>query len=462
MGGRLTALLLRNVEVEGRRLDVRLAEGRVAEIGTDLAAERHEIHGRGGALIPGLIDHHIHLHATAAAGESVRLDGAADAGAIAAMLRAAAARRPGRWLRATGFHEHRGGSLDRAVLDRIVPDTPVRVQHQTGSVWLLNSVAWEMLDLSDAPRGVDPHSGRIERADDWLRTQLGGIAPDLAPLGRDLAAFGVTGVTDASVGNDDRVAALFADAQASGALPQRIMMMGGGRFTFVPSARLMVGPVKIILDDHDLPPLSALIDRIGDARRWNRAVAVHCVTAGELALALAAFEEAGARPGDRIEHGGVIPESAIAVLAALGLRVVTQSAFVFERGDRYLAEVDADEQRDLYRCASLVRAGIRVGGSSDAPYATPDPWQAMRAATERRTLIGRSIAGDEAVDPRNALELYLGDFDDPGGPPRRVAVGAVADLCLLNEPLAPALETLSAATVAATIIAGRVAYDGGN
>src|SRR6185312_8748065 len=137
--------------------------------------------------------------------------------------------------------------------------------------------------------------------------------------------------------------------------------------------------------------------RIAGARRQRRTVAVHCVTAGELALTLAAFEAAGVRPGDRIEHGGVIPAAAIGQLRALGLTVVTQSAFVAERGDRYLAEVDAAEQPDLYRCASLRSAGVPVAGSSDAPYAAPDPWAGMAAAVSRRTLGGAVLNAGERI-----------------------------------------------------------------
>src|SRR5262249_52178348 len=148
--------------------------------------------------------------------------------------------------------------------------------------------------------------------------------------------------------------------------------------------------------------------RIEGARTQGRAVAVHCVTAGEFALTLAAFEIAGARPGDRIEHGGLIPAEAIPVLKALGLTVVTQPAFVFERGDRYLAEVEPAEQGDLYRCASLLAAGVPVAGSSDAPYAAPDPWAGMAAAIARRTRGGRPIGPSEGVAPDAALALWLG------------------------------------------------------
>jgi cytosine/adenosine deaminase-related metal-dependent hydrolase len=63
----VNALTLRNVEIDGHAgLDVRLQDGRVAAIGERLPGRGDDLDGRGGALIPGLIDHHIHLFATAA------------------------------------------------------------------------------------------------------------------------------------------------------------------------------------------------------------------------------------------------------------------------------------------------------------------------------------------------------------------------------------------------------------
>eukprot|EP01035_Chromulina_nebulosa_P014125 gene14125-18702_t len=81
------------------------------------------------------------------------------------------------------------------------------------------------------------------------------------------------------------------------------------------------------------------------------------VTAGELALTLAVFAAQGARPGDRIEHGGMIPREAIEALRSMGLTVVTQSAFVGERGDRYLSAVDSEPW--IRRCIGGIGTACR-------------------------------------------------------------------------------------------------------
>lgn len=460
----MSGLLIRNVEIDGRAgLDVRLAGGRIVQIGQRLMGPGDSLDAGGGALIPGLIDHHIHLLATAARADSLAVDDLRGPEPFARRLRDWLAQRaPGHWARVTGWHEHHHGPLDRSVLDRLAPAHPVRVQDQTGALWILNSAALAQLG-DDWPNAVERSpdgqaTGRLWRGDAWLRERIGPVTPPLAPLGARLAAAGITGLTDASVTTDDASAAVLAQAHRDGALPQRLMLMSGGPLAAAQDGAFTVGPLKILLDDHALPAPEVLAERIALARRLGRPVAAHCVTAAELAVMLAALDEAGARPGDRIEHGGVIAFEAIGELKRLGLTVVTQSAFVFERGDRYRAEVDPAEQPDLYRCASLMAAGVPVAGSSDAPYADPDPWAGIRAAVQRRTRAGAALGDGERLPPHKALGLYLGAPDDPGGAERRVAVGGAADLCLLRTSLSEALTAPAAGLVAATFVGGRMVH----
>ena len=77
-------------------------------------------------------------------------------------------------------------------------------------------------------------------------------------------------------------------------------------------------------------------------------------------------------------------------------------------------------------------------------------------AVSRATEAGAVLGSDDRIAPRRALDLFLSPPDAPGGPPRRVAVGAPADLCVLDRPLAGALEDLAAVRVTATIVGGRV------
>ena len=182
------------------------------------------------------------------------------------------------------------------------------------------------------------------------------------------------------------------------------------------------------------------------ARVLNRNVAAHCATLGELLFYLEALRQSGGtQPGDRIEHGSVIPESLIGDIAAAGLTVVTQPNFIHDRGDRYREQIDWSELDDLYRLGSLLRGGVRVLGGSDAPYGDINPWIALRAARDRRTREGAVIGAGETVARSAALALYQ---------PSSLAPGAPADLILYDWP-----EVSSAlGEVSLTLIGGDIVW----
>jgi predicted amidohydrolase YtcJ len=160
------------------------------------------------------------------------------------------------------------------------------------------------------------------------------------------------------------------------------------------------------------------------------------VTREALVLLVAALRETGTLEGDRVEHAGVVPGEMVGDLDLLRVRVVTQPGFLADRGDDFLRGLPAAEHADLYRCGSLARAGVRVALSSDAPYGPADPWAVMAAAVWRRTASGAIAGPGERIGFGAALGGYLGAPDDPGGAPRRVHVGAPADLVVLRAALA--------------------------
>jgi predicted amidohydrolase YtcJ len=411
-------VLIRNVEVEGRAgLDVRVGtDGRIREIGRRLPGEE-QIDGRGGALLPGLHDHHVHLTALAADAASVRVGPAEVSGpdGLRAALRTG---RPGEWVRAVGYHESVAGDLDRSALDALVADRPVRVQHRSGAMWFLNTAALRAAGLDG--------DGRLWREDERLRHLVPPVRLDLERLGRRAARLGVTGFTNA----DPHPAPGLRGTLA--VLPQRLTVMG------------VDPPVKILLDDATLPAPGDLAAGVRAVR--PRPVAVHCVTRVQLLVTLLALEEAGPAAGDRIEHGAVIPAETVPWIGRLGLTVVTQPHFPVERGREYATEVHPDDRPHLYRCRSLAEAGIPLAAGTDAPYGTDDPWAVMRAAAGRDD--------GESLTPEAALRLFLGAPDRPTRV-RRLTAGAPADLCLLHVPLREALGVLSADTVRAAFVGGR-------
>ncbi|MBL7499428.1 amidohydrolase family protein [Frankia nepalensis] len=280
-------MLIVDAEIDGRGGQaVRVDGGLVTAVGDgrdreDLRPRPGEevVDARGGMLLPGLHDHHIHLLALAALASSVPVGPPAvrtEAELARALRAAAAATPPGGWVRAVGYHESVAGDLDRHALDRIVADVPARVQHRSGALWVLNSAAlaalraaagrgatgpgatgpgaaggpWRAAEdqpsahgsspadgLSPADGGLPP-DGRLFRSDARLGQLLalagaeGRVRPvDLAVVGARLASYGVTGLTDATATTGPAQLATLRAALADGSLPQRLRLTGPAHLT---------------------------------------------------------------------------------------------------------------------------------------------------------------------------------------------------------------------------------------
>ncbi|GGL45533.1 amidohydrolase family protein [Nocardia jinanensis] len=462
----MTSLLIRDAEVSGTPgTDVLLREGVIAAVGTDLPATGVPIlDAGGGALLPGLHDHHLHLHALAADAASVRCG--PPRVHTAADLAQALATAPGDgWIRGVGYVETVAGLLDSAALDSLHAERPVRIQHRSGALWILNSAAARRigLDTTDEP-GIERDTagrptGRLWRADTWLRSRLPDTGPpDLTEVGAQLTRFGITGITDATPDlTDDSLVALIGAAE-SGAVPQRLNLLGvplGGEC----GPGVAAGAYKIVLADSGFPEIDVLVATVRRAHALGRPVAVHCVSREALLILLAVFDEAGTIPGDRIEHGAVVPGESVSALRRLGLTVVTQPGFIAARGDDYLHRVDPSDLPDLYRCRSLIAAGVGLALSSDAPYGPVDPWQIITAAVTRRAPGGHIVGAGETLRVPEALGRCLAPLHDPGGPARTITPGAAADLVLLDRPIERMLAAPVAEAVRTTIIDGRMVFD---
>jgi predicted amidohydrolase YtcJ len=459
------SILFRSVEIGGRITDLRVEAGVIVAIGDDLSAAGSEIvDGDGGALIPGLHDHHVHLLAMAARKSGVDLDAMRDPISVDRAIAAAAASVVGDgWLRVTGYDEHRHGELSKARLDAVAPLVRIRIQHRSGLAWFLSG---EGLDAVGAEAsgsalferdGGGSLTGWLHRGDAWLAERIPRTAPSLAPVSRELASFGITGVTDATAEPGPGRLEILRSAVLSGDLVQGLTLLGAESAADV-EGWAHLGPYKLLCDDVlGLDP-DGFAERIASVHATGRAVAIHAVTRSETVTAVTALMLAGARDGDRIEHGSVLPADLDRALASSGIVVVVQPSLVFERGDHYLLEVDPDDIAFLHRHASLLAAGIRVAAGSDAPVTSADPWTAIAAASTRRTREGRPLGESEKVSAAIALDWFLGDPGAPAGPARRLAPGVEADLCLLDRPLGSALLAPDRAFVRMTFVAGRLAH----
>lgn len=471
------AVLIKNATIwpDLATMDIRFSAAGIEGLAKHLTPSKSEaVHDAHGALLlPGLHDHHIHLNSYAASLRSISCETLIDSIDFQGLLRSMGGSENSTELRIIHYHEGLAGDIDRSYLDLHLSNRPVRVQHKTGRLWVFNSAGLRTLGLQpDAPAnqqgahlpaGLECKdnrlTGRLFDEDAWIKKRLPSSPPDLSQVSQNLASFGVTGVTDTTPNNSREEWAIFSKAQQLGALKQNLRVMGRLDFT-VPDAndRITLGEHKIHLLESQLPPIDSVIERIHSAHKSGRNVAVHCATRVELIFTLGAFEIAGVENGDRIEHNSVCGDHELTIIRDLGLRVVTQPHFIHQRGDHYLTDVEPHDVPDLYRLASVKRAGIPLAFGSDAPFGDNNPWRAIWAATTRTTPSGRIIGEQEAMTAEQALEGFLHHPDQPGVAMRELAVGEPADLILLKAPWEITKANQDLNPVARTWIGGREAY----
>jgi predicted amidohydrolase YtcJ len=288
-------------------------------------------------------------------------------------------------------------------------------------------------------------------------------------------------VQDASWGNSlRRWRTLQRLKQGRELLPRVSMMVGADELGDFESASafqsgsgdaaLRPGAVKVVVQSTTgrLCPtqeeLNALALRLHSG---GHQVAIHADERDSVEAAVIALERAQCSmpgPGRRHpnEHCSVCPSDLIRRLKQVDAVVVTQPAFVYYSGERYLATVAAEDLEWLYPLGSLCAAGLTVAGSSDAPVVPLSPLAGIYAAVSRTASTGQRLLPREGISIGEALRLYTlnGAFasfeEDVKG---SIAAGRLADLVILDgDPTAVAPEEIKDIEVAMTIIGGETVW----
>ncbi|MFN8559101.1 MAG: amidohydrolase family protein [Dehalococcoidia bacterium] len=462
------------VEAVACRGGIIVAVGSNAAARAAAPADATIIDGTGTTIVPGFIDPHVHLAALAAALGAVDCSTARSVEAIVATLREAAATTPpGAWIRAAGYDERRlveSRHPTRWDLDRATTRHPVRLLHRSGHALVLNSRAMALAGITIA--SAEPPGGVIERrlSDGEptgllleMNDALSGAVPPLPRAGlvagmRGASALllqhGVTAVQDMTHTNDATAAAFLASLAAESGFAPRLLPPataadGGGALV-----KVMVRETG----DRPHPDAEALAALIRARSRTGQRLAVHAVERRTVTAVVEAYERAGVgRAGlrHRIEHAGICPPDLARRSAALGLVVVSNPVFLWERGDVYRRTVAERDLPHLYAVGDLVDAGVTVAAASDAPVARAGPLAGLAAAVSRRSATGAALpsaglAADQALDLYTTAAAVAAGVADTYGALR---AGRPADLVVLRgEPGSPD------AVAEMTIICGRICW----
>lgn len=485
------------VEVSREPVDVRVADGRVVEVGAGLQRPDGvpEVEADGRWLIPGLWDQHVHLAQWTLTSQRLDLAPARSPEAALDLVAERVHEYPDHPVIGWG---HRSGGWERDVtvseLDAVTGETPTVLISGDGHHAWLNTVA--LLHLAMSVRDSVVREAEWFAAYPRLASLVGndGISPEAYRRTLDAAAaHGVVGLVDFEFSGG---AADWLHRWDSGCDLLRIRMstyaegldavIDRGLRTGDPlragDDRLTMGPLKIISDGSLNTRTAWCCEPYGDAWRLEYprgepnldgeelrgllrraheqglAVATHAIGDAAAAEALAAYEETGARGS--LEHAQMINRGDADAMARLGIVCSVQPAHLLD--DRDLTDkIWGERSARCFAFRWILDAGVELAMGSDAPVSPLDPWLGMAAA------VHRSVDDREPWHPEQQLtaaEALRASVDGAA----TVGVGSVADLALLDaDPLggpddAPAATSraLREMSVAATWVAGRTVHDG--
>ncbi|MFG1912069.1 amidohydrolase [Kribbella sp. NPDC048928] len=483
------SLVLRQVQVgvDGPVTDVRIADGRLAEIG-DLTPESGDevLYQRGATLLPGLIDGHVHTAQWAERRRRIDVEGARSASEavelIVTALQDRATPAAGDIVMAHGFRDGLWTAAPhKDLLESALPGVQVAVISQDlHAIWLSSALLHRL--------GRDHETGVLREQDCiQINYELARDVPtDLSDrwvleATRAAARRGITSIIDFEYA-DNRTDWLRRSER--GPVPVRVKAsvwrpwldeaidarLRTGQTLDGGHGLIEVGPFKLVADGslntrtaycHDPYPEAEpgeqhgllLIDEdelvvlMTHASGNGLQPAVHAIGDHANTIVLNAFDRVGCT--GRIEHAQLVRPDDAARFARPGLITSIQPQHAMT--DRDVADRHWPD-RTAFPYGSLFRAGATLELGSDAPVAEPDPWHAIADAVHRTDDDRPPWHVDQAIPLRAALRAAAGGRE-------HLAVGDPADLTLVPaDPATLSNGDLRSLPVLATVVAGRVTF----
>ncbi|MBI2957200.1 MAG: amidohydrolase, partial [Chloroflexi bacterium] len=321
---------------------------------------------------------------------------------------------PGSWITCAGynpFYLEEERNPTRRDLDQATPDHPVKLGDFSGHVCVLNSAGLKAAGIGNET--AEPPGAVIDRE---IETgEPSGVlyemnyvvdraipAPRREDLDRAVAeasrlylASGITSLQDATADNGLDRWRLLSEFKANAALRPRLAMMVDpgqvGEFrkhgleARAGNNEMRLAAAKVMLTESTgsvFPAREELERLVLGIHRAGGQVAIHAIEESAVSAAISAIEYAVAvspRPGHRhrIEHCSESSSSLVERMKSAGVVIVTQPPFIYHSGDRYLAQVPADQLPWLYPLRTLIEAGVPVAAGSDSPVVPADPFAGL-------------------------------------------------------------------------------------
>lgn len=497
------------------------AVGPAAQLSEQAGEGAQRLDARGGLVLPGFHDAHVHLLGGALAARQLDLSECATLEQVRTALREWAAAHPDdEWLIGRGWSYDlvpEGSFPLAADLDAAVPGRPVMLESYDGHSMWGNSEALQRAGIGKDTPDLAAGEGRIVRAADGspagvllegASQLLERAVPALSRADRraalhqalvELRAMGITSATAMQVTEDEWD--LLADLEATGQLPLRITawlpwQTDLDRVVRLRSehaqGRLRVGGLKGFLDgviesrtaylladyvghpgergEPAIPP-EALFARVGEAAERGVPVALHAIGDGAIRLALDAIAARGRGLRHRLEHLEIVDPADLPRFKDLGVLASMQPHHAIPSADpdtgSWSEGLGADRLTHTFPWRALLDAGARLAFGSDWPVMSADPLRGLAVAVTRRNEQGQPAGGwnaHQAITLREAVRAYgegsawgIGREQELG----RIAPGYLADLVVIDPSVDPeAPRTLWSGKVAAVLLDGEVVHEG--
>jgi predicted amidohydrolase YtcJ len=496
-----------------------IRNGRVVAIGDDVSAyigpKTEVMDLRGGTVIPGLIDSHVHVSGLGFQIETFDLRNVKTVEDVAAIVRRRAAELPkGTWLRGRGWDQTNWGGTfpTHDALTKAAPDHPVYLTRVDGHAGWVNRKAMDLAGIDD--KTPDPMGGRIIRdaeghATGVLIDRAQGLVGEKIPPPtdeqvvsritaalRECARLGLTTVHDAGIGEQELRA--YRQLLRTGQLPIRVYAMIGGEGSlwnaFLKSGpeiheRLTIRSIKLMADgamgsrgaafwqpySDDPGNTGLMILRAESVERVSRQaaergfqVATHAIGDRANRMVLDVYGKVlGENKGKRfrIEHAQAISLPDFALFKKFGVVASMQSTHATSDMRWALARVGPDRIAGTYAQKRMLNAGAVVANGSDFPVEDPNPLLGFYAAVSRQDLADSPLGGwrpeerftrEEALRSWTWAGAYAAFEEDWKG---TLAVGKIADfLVLTGDIMTLPLDQLPKVAVRSTYVAGRPVF----
>lgn len=444
----------------------------------------------GATVLPGFVDNHLHLMGLGQRLMMPSLHTATSPQECVEILLRSADQRPTAWLRAMGWNQERWSPSEMPEahwLDEAFPEVPVVASRVDGHAFWVNAEASRLAGVPHravvVDTDMDPFWAALPRPDAATITNY------LETAAAHLSAFGITEVHDMDVAPS--VVDVLRSLVESGRFPIRVQSFVSAQNNEWEIAGLLpaageiqrTAGLKLFADGAlgsrgaamlapytDDPSTSGAILKTADQ---IAAVARQALDAGWWCLAVHAIGDAAVRevldaytivrswPDAqdlvlRIEHAQHMQATDVARCADLGVFACVQPSHC--TSDAAMAErrLGADRLGDAYRWRSLLDAGVRLAGGSDAPIESASVLAGLADFVGRRWQPHERITIDEALQAFGRMAHASADVDYRRG---TIALGFDADVVVLDrDPTTCAPEELASIRVLATFMAGQCRY----